>query len=374
MGRGLGHVGPRADVAHQRLAHEAGNGALRVGAAEAVRVADDPVRHEAAIAAAHHGQVRGVHVGEAAQHLVGERHEVRVVLLAIGPADVGERHAVTGRAVRVREEHEVAGRGEALHLLREVGAVRAVRAAVNLEHARVAAAGHVVCGADDIAGERVAAALEREGLRCAHDLACQGVREVRDARELRLGRGVASRQHGAPDLGQARARGARHPQRAAVRRVHALGPETLRRDVERDGHAVGRRDVQPPDERLVKLRGEEESRTAGNRHVPPVAIAGVAAHVAAEVGVRGGRAGKALGGAAICGHAPRLRVLVHAVGEHVRCQVEHVVAAGHEGRAAQAVVAQVTAVKLGGAARRRASPAAGSVTDHSSFVAGRSAS
>ena len=86
---------------------------VRDEAFEAVRVAENPVHHEAAVARAERGLAVLVDEGVGFLRVVEARHEVAVGLAAPVAADlVGERLAVAGRAVGVDHDDDVAVGGE----------------------------------------------------------------------------------------------------------------------------------------------------------------------------------------------------------------------------------------------------------------------
>src|SRR5438067_7795832 len=125
-----------ADVGRAEGRDVVADAALRRRGAEAVGVANDPVRHETAVAAA--GDVYAPGVDPA--HLldvVDGGHQVLVVLTApVADARLREPLAVGMTAARIGVEHGVTAPREHLELVEKAVAVRAVRTAVDLEHQR----------------------------------------------------------------------------------------------------------------------------------------------------------------------------------------------------------------------------------------------
>src|SRR5688572_273488 len=109
---------------------------LRRRGAEARRVADDPVRHEPAVASAGHVQPLLVDPPRR-ERVIDARHQIVVVLAApIADARGRELLAVGVAAARVRVEDAVPSAGEHLELVEEAVAVRRMRPAVHLEYQR----------------------------------------------------------------------------------------------------------------------------------------------------------------------------------------------------------------------------------------------
>ena len=114
-----------------------GDVTLADGGLEAVRLRHDPVRQQAAAAAAGDAHPRLVDVA-LLQDLVDARHQILVVVARVVVLnDVAEVLAVVRAAARVRVEDDVAFGGHPLELVREGVAVGRVRAAVDLEDQRV---------------------------------------------------------------------------------------------------------------------------------------------------------------------------------------------------------------------------------------------
>src|SRR5438876_3937125 len=125
-----------ADIARPERADVVADAPLRDRGLEALGVADDPVGHEPAVAAAGHVEPLRVDPTEA-ERVIDAGHEVLVVLAApVADAGSDEPIAVGMAPAGVHEEHPVATTGEQLELVEEGVAVRAVRAAMDLENER----------------------------------------------------------------------------------------------------------------------------------------------------------------------------------------------------------------------------------------------
>ena len=155
----------RGEVGRQRLGEQVAHDALRERGFEAVRVRDHPQRRVAAVAAAGDERARRVDVGaldDVVHHgrLVGEHRVAPVAVERARPVV-----AVADAAARVRVHDVVAARGEHLELVEEAVAELRVRAAVDVEHGRIALSGHRVGRLEHPV--RHAAALRRSRPRAA---------------------------------------------------------------------------------------------------------------------------------------------------------------------------------------------------------------
>src|SRR5205085_4003788 len=105
---------------------------------EAIRVADDPVGHEAAVAAAGDAQPVAVYPRILRQNHVDAAHDVCVIFATPLAHDaILDLLAVAGRAARVGEEDRPAARRVYLELLIPVDAILPCGAAVNAEDHRI---------------------------------------------------------------------------------------------------------------------------------------------------------------------------------------------------------------------------------------------
>ena len=139
-----------ADVGGQALADKVGDGALGGHRGKAVGVADHPVGHKAAVAAAGHADSGRVDLRIFCQHHVGELHQVVVVQHAVARAtDVGKFVALAVAAARVTEKDKVALVGPKLHLVEKDFAVDRLRPAVDIQNGRIGLVRVVVHRLDD---------------------------------------------------------------------------------------------------------------------------------------------------------------------------------------------------------------------------------
>ena len=173
-----------ADVRHAVEAEPVGDGPLGGGAAEPVRVADDPVGHKAAVAAAGLADPGRVDLGVLGQHRVGEVHQVDIIRVPVVAPDVHEHVVPAVAAHGVAEEDEVAQGGPNLHLMVEDRAVDGLGAPVDVQHRGVFLGGIEVSGLQNPALDLPAPALDVQNLGLRHILALQGgVVEVGDSGE-----------------------------------------------------------------------------------------------------------------------------------------------------------------------------------------------
>ena len=181
------------------LAGQVVDARVREQALEAVSVAQNPVGHVAAVAAAAGADAGLVHERQRL-NVVHRLHDVGVDLAAPVGADlVHELLPPAGTAARVGRHHHVAGRGEQLHVPAEVEAVvpGALRAAVD-EHDHGVFLRRVEAGRLDepTLHLRALGPFDTDGLGGIHlQLGQQGVVDVRDLR------GAAGARAGAEDLG-----------------------------------------------------------------------------------------------------------------------------------------------------------------------------
>src|SRR5262249_30109921 len=102
-----------------------------------VRLADQPVREQAAAAAASDADALLVDVAALHYRVDAGEQILRVVAGEAVLDHVRELEPVARAAARIRVEHAVAGARERMELVEEPGAVRGVRTAVDLEHQRI---------------------------------------------------------------------------------------------------------------------------------------------------------------------------------------------------------------------------------------------
>ena len=142
-------------------------------------MADDPVGHEAAVAAAGDADPRRVDLGICRQHRIGEVHEVFIVRFAVVAPDVHEPVVPAVAALGVAEEHKIAHGGPELHFVVEHRAVDRLGAAVDIQNRRVGLGRIEVPGQQHIAADLLAPALDGQGLIVRHILVLQdGVIEM----------------------------------------------------------------------------------------------------------------------------------------------------------------------------------------------------
>ena len=173
-----------ADVARPERRDVVADAPLRRRGAEARGVADDPVRHESAVASA--GHVEALLVDPVRlEGVVDAGHEILVVFAA-PIADAGSRELLPVRVApaRIRVEHGVAAAGEHLELVKEAVAIRRMRAAVDLEDQRPLLRGVEAAGLHE-------PALDHPTVR-AFELDALGQRDVTGPHELPVEVGEAA--------------------------------------------------------------------------------------------------------------------------------------------------------------------------------------
>src|SRR5256885_411220 len=122
-------------VAGAFVGDEVRDASERDGGREEIRVAHDPVRHEAAVAAASDTEPRRVDPGVATQHFSDAVHDVDVVLTAPFIHDAALKlSSVAGRPSWIGEEDGPSLRRVYLELVEPVDAVHAGRSAMNTEN------------------------------------------------------------------------------------------------------------------------------------------------------------------------------------------------------------------------------------------------
>src|SRR5262249_45583138 len=155
-----------ADVARAEHAADVVHRPLGAGGLEPVGMADDPARHEAAVAAAEDAQTLGIDEVAPAQGLVETGHHVLVVAAApVADHATGEFLAIAMAPAWVREDDHVAGSGVNLELVEEAVPVLRVRTAVDVQEGWVPLSRLVAERPHDPAIELDSAALVAEALR-----------------------------------------------------------------------------------------------------------------------------------------------------------------------------------------------------------------
>ena len=154
-----------ADVGDAAEAEPVRYGPLGRAAAEPVRMADDPVGHEAAVAAAGLADPLGVDGGIGRQDRVTEGHEVLIVHVPVAAPDVRKCIVAAVAALGVAEEDEVPLPRPVLHLMIEHGPVDGLGTAVDIEHRRIPLGGIIPEGLEDPTLDGEALTLYGEGLR-----------------------------------------------------------------------------------------------------------------------------------------------------------------------------------------------------------------
>ena len=136
-GRPVDRVGllePVADVAGPVHAPHDVDGALGARGPESTRVADDPARHEAAVAPAHHSEARGVEKVEPAERLVEPGHDIGIVPATPVPHDRPRKRLAVAPTAPGIEVHDGVSRARVdLELVEESVAVLARRPPVDVE-------------------------------------------------------------------------------------------------------------------------------------------------------------------------------------------------------------------------------------------------
>ena len=129
---------PQHYVVLRVLAHEVGDRTHRDRGGKALRLADDPVGHVAAVRAAPNAHAAHIDVAGPFDQLVERAHQVEVVLASPVPHHLApEALAVAIRAARVHVEDHVPHAGEHLELVKEGKSVLPMRPAVDLHYQRV---------------------------------------------------------------------------------------------------------------------------------------------------------------------------------------------------------------------------------------------
>ena len=151
-----------ADIGNAIEADPVGDAPLGGGAAEAVCVADDPVGHKAAVAAAGDGHTPLVDLGIARQHRVGKVHQVLIFRLTVAAPDVSKGVAPAIGADGIAEEDKIALPRPILHLMIEYLAIDRAGATVNVQNGGIGLAGVVIDGLQDPAGDVLSLAAQRD--------------------------------------------------------------------------------------------------------------------------------------------------------------------------------------------------------------------
>ena len=185
VGVALVHAEVHPDVRYPVKADPVGDRPLGSGADKPVGVADDPVGHKAAVAAAGLADLRPVDLGVGVQHRVGEVHQVLVVGLAVMAADIHKLVVPAVAAHRVAVEDKVAHVRPDLHLMVEDRAVGRLGAAVDIQDRRVFLFGVEVLREQHPSADRPAFAFDADRLRDGDVFPFQdGVVEVADPLHL----------------------------------------------------------------------------------------------------------------------------------------------------------------------------------------------
>ena len=272
-------------------------------------MADNPVCHKAAVAAAGDAQLLGVYLGVFLQHFVGKGHDVAVIDGAVFAPQVGELVAPAVSAPGIAEEHKPALAGPVLHLVVEHLAVDGFGPAVDVQNGGIGLLGVKVLGAQHPAVQVDAVVCKGELLRQGHVGAGQGLLVEGSQLDALLGGLVPG-----VELLELHVLHADEVQRAAGR-VDAVHRALL---------GVHRPDVP------VFLQAEHLGGVADGGHkvelpilghpLPAAAQAAVAAHRGAHGLLVGGQQGDFPGGGL---QGVELHVLVHAVALVVRGQQQH---------------------------------------------------
>ena len=100
-------------------------------------MADDPVRHEPAVASARLAYALFIYLGVLLQYRVREIHQVSVIRAAVIAEDVRKFIVSSVAALRIAEKHEISFSRPDLHLMVKHRAVYRLRAAVDVENGGV---------------------------------------------------------------------------------------------------------------------------------------------------------------------------------------------------------------------------------------------
>ena len=165
VGRHLVVAKPVADVSGVGKRHPVGDAPLGGCTGEPVGVADDPVGHKAAVAAAGNSHAGGVDGRVFGDDRIGELHQVVVVIGAIGASQFSEGFAPAVASPGIHKEDKVSHAGPSLHLMEEDGAKGSLGTAVDVDNRRVLLTGVITVGRDDPALQGDAVVLKEAGLR-----------------------------------------------------------------------------------------------------------------------------------------------------------------------------------------------------------------
>ena len=131
-------------------------------------MADDPVGHEAAVAAAGLADAIGVDGGIGFEDRIGKVHQVLIVYVPVAAPDVRKSVVAAVAALGVAEEDEITLPRPVLHLVIEHGTVDGLGAAVDVEDGGIALGGVIVHWFEHPALYGQALALHRQGLGLGH--------------------------------------------------------------------------------------------------------------------------------------------------------------------------------------------------------------